>query len=937
MIKNILIITLIHLISLTAFCQDDSDKTVESLIDSAIYYEENKQYEQAAHYYSQAFKIDSDNYDIVNPLAMCYLAIGDFDNIIKYSNKLYEIDPLSPFPDFRKGAAYYFLKDDYETAIHYIDKVFLLDSIREDIKYDSHYVRAKAYMGLNKLDEAYEDLKVLYENPVPDNRFYINSISLIADIYFSAGYIENSLELYNQYIKDAEKPSNSVYFRRGHAQLILGDKTNSLKDFNRVGEENFTAAEYYALSNIFVETDAKKSIYYAEKGVQLDARYDYLFYRVLAILYYEAKEFDKALAFTEKVISMTENGDWQIAKETLYRSIITDEEVEKTLSLYYLIKGGVYFFLHDDYQNVIKFINKGEQISDEHLVAEDFFIRGSSYFETGNYPKALEDFDSVISEEPSTTIAIKKYAYRGICRSILEYYKEGIEDLTIYLESDHEDYRDLSFLFRAHSFFNSEKFDDCISDCKAGIELNKRGVSDLYFLIGKAFIEQEKFVKSEYYLSKYIDLPGKESSIFDQDQTIKETYYYLALSNYSVGEFEKSISYSNKTNQYIDKEDVLFSKLNQLLASSYFRLNQYDKAINYYTDYLSSSSISSSDNFMALYNRGISNYQLYDFENALSDFKMSIEYAVSKEQLKSSKLKLAKTFNKINDTASAREVYQELLKDSISFDILQEFVVFEINQGNLENSIELLSIGAEESIKRNHGSAAIAYFTSAMIKLEMGDKNGMIEDVNMALETDDYREGVETLYNSALSFRMMSLYNDSEFEKLVLKDAKRIMKEYPGDEVPYMITSLIHFRNKNFKKAMDVIKGYGKDTSSDTNVEFFKSLVYIYSQFSNKKEEGLTEREILLLERGEYKPFILLIKAVEKNQKEDFNSSCNLLDEFFMLVEGSQLRELKENNPLFKKLCASKLNSDEKHSLFFSLIEETLYFNLGIETDEDIF
>lgn len=138
-------------------------------------------FKEAVSLYRQALSINPSSPEYFNNIAAAYAKLGEWDNVILYSQKAIEI-PSYPNPEFAYyniGAAYFNIGR-YKEAAEALKK-----SIQKDPEYkETHLLLAKALIKLKNYNEAIDALKIAKDLQEKEN---LNDVDLRAEIeYYTA-------------------------------------------------------------------------------------------------------------------------------------------------------------------------------------------------------------------------------------------------------------------------------------------------------------------------------------------------------------------------------------------------------------------------------------------------------------------------------------------------------------------------------------------------------------------------------------------------------------------------------------------------------------------------------------------------------------------------------------------------------------------------------
>lgn len=260
----------------------------------------------------------------------------------------------------------------------------------------------------------------------------------------------------------------------------------------------------------------------------------------------------------------------------------------------------------------------------------DYFKKGLEAFENEEYKDAVEYYSKQLKTNRNANI----YFNRALAYYYLEKYSNSIEDCTIALNEDPNDFE--AWYYRGMAYYKVGDFEKAISDSKKSLDLNPNYLQT-YTTLGLC----------------YSGLENHEEAIriFDYALNIKESsllYYNKALVYQKIGMFseaEKDFSLALD----IDEELKYYWSRGVL----YYNHKYYIRAID---DYSSAIEIDSTE-YSIYYNRGLSCYANYQDKAALKDFTKTL---ILKKDDIDSKWYIALCHYELEDYEEALKYYNEV-------------------------------------------------------------------------------------------------------------------------------------------------------------------------------------------------------------------------------------------------------------------------------------
>ena len=179
-------------------------------------------------------------------IGICKFDLKNYEEAIKYFNKVIELNPNNEKAYFNRGLSKAYLQI-YEESLKDFDI-----SIKLNPNIDKTYLeKSNVLLDINKYEDAIENL---------NKAIALNQNNSYA--YFNRGIAKSNLERYKEAMEDYNKaiklnPNNSdAYFNRGIAKSNLERYEESIEDFNKAIELNPNNKESYFLrgsSKIYLE------------------------------------------------------------------------------------------------------------------------------------------------------------------------------------------------------------------------------------------------------------------------------------------------------------------------------------------------------------------------------------------------------------------------------------------------------------------------------------------------------------------------------------------------------------------------------------------------------------------------------------------------------------------------------------------------------------
>lgn len=465
--------------------------------------------------------------------AECYYLLNDFNAAISSFEGFVDKYPSSSLRDralYRLGNLY-FSNQNYEKA-----RTNLTDLVRNyrssEFYGSSYYLIAESFATQKRYSEAVDNFK-LAVNYTRTNSFEANSIYSLGNAYENMGEYEKAVEQYDEllsFYRDSELASL--------AQLRIGASYYNLKKYDNAVIELSDPK----ISNLSNEREAEALM-------------------LLANSFFKLKEYQNAKDIFNELVKK--------------RPELSDENQIKFALAKINFQSGNY---EDAYNSFIELITADA----DSIVANSLYWAAESKRYSGDLDKAKELYARYIENYPSKSLS-EQVAFN----LATIYYQEKRESKAAeYLEplinSSREEVRVRALNLLGEIEFNRKNYSKANEYSKTVLQLPNVNDAEInQALLGKGV--------SDYYLDNFNDAIKSLGKLVESNPNFErnKTNFYLAESNFAMGEFQRAVTYYNRVN--IDDPEVgeqtLYGK-----AYAYFNSGDYANAIFYFNEYVSRSS-----------------------------------------------------------------------------------------------------------------------------------------------------------------------------------------------------------------------------------------------------------------------------------------------------------------------------------------------------------
>ena len=374
-------------------------KTASAYFEIAGIYFLSKKYEQAIEFYNKGLKMEQNLEATINRWN-CLYELKNYKEII-----LEKISVISQFNDSRLWdlAA----KAEYQIGMY---KEALRDterSLKIDPKMETYVLIAEIYEKTKEYRKAILNYTIAIDMEKENvgfiakqnlKNFYSKRSALYMLInrkdlaqadkgYFSAivGSYQNNVAI-AELTKSLEMKQNAeVYIARGELKLKNQDYREALDDFNRALKIKPSSLAYMYIGKTQMEMDKDdEALASLNKSLAIDANNEDT-YHVLAKLMEKKGEYDEAIAYCTKALSIREKRIYYILRASLYERILKND-------LAMADKGNIKV-MFGNYKEAIKDYDKSLEIYENAFV---YAKRGMLEEKLGMYEKALTDYIKAI-------------------------------------------------------------------------------------------------------------------------------------------------------------------------------------------------------------------------------------------------------------------------------------------------------------------------------------------------------------------------------------------------------------------------------------------------------------------------------------------------------------------------------------------------------------
>ena len=270
--------------------------------------------------------------------------------------------------------------------------------------------RAKIYLGLEQLEEALADCKLVLKLDSTEAAYYLTLI----DVYFA----QNNTRLAKETLLKVEKkfPENTeTLLKLAELYYLVRQYQNAITYVNKALKIDESLAKgYYLKGSIYRESgDTSLAISSLETAIEQDNRFEDAFYDLGVV--YAARKNPLALQYYTNTLRI--NPDNQNALYARARYYQSSGETEKAIIEYknmvskvkscdqcYYNLGAIYFGLKNNPDLAIDYFTKAIEVNPNYL--EAYFARAFTYAKQKNNASAKADYNMCLKLQPDYEDAI---------------------------------------------------------------------------------------------------------------------------------------------------------------------------------------------------------------------------------------------------------------------------------------------------------------------------------------------------------------------------------------------------------------------------------------------------------------------------------------------------------------------------------------------------
>ncbi len=476
----------------------------------------------------------------------------------------------------------------------------------------------------------------------------------------------------------------------------------------------------------------------------------------------------------------------------LFKNVIKNRQ--DFVIVYYWM--GVTYYKINDYKNSLKYLEL--YLASDNKDFEDFafFTISKIYQDKRDFTQSNQFIKKLISKYPHSSLLSKSY------NVLLENYisQKNYDKVIVLSKNVANNYKDdyfyylvgLAYLYKKEynssikefqkilsNFPSSDYIDDVYAKTLQIYYINKnydKAINLYNNLMNKKIRVNEEFL---YWYSLVLlqkdDFDSVNKILSDLNEDFKERVLYEeAIILYKKGDYKEVVKLLENRNFRILK---IKKSIYKVLADSYFNLNNYEIALNYYDLFYKSSSLDE-EKVEALFLSGICLYNLKQYNKSYLKFKKLIDnYSDDKEYYSLSVVYILKSYINLGYYKKGSNFINIVKEDNINVDnrfyyyYYSGVIFFKIY--DFVNAIEFFNKGLTYTKKQEYKYNILYYIAASYLNLKEYRKSLVYFEQAFEYATND-KEKVDVLFQKSQAYLKLKEY-DTAYENFM-----KIVSDYPN-------------------------------------------------------------------------------------------------------------------------------------------------------------
>lgn len=587
------------------------------------------------------------------------------------------------------------------------------------------------------------------------------------EAYLHLGFIHYSNRKYRDAIANFERVDPFMLGEKQHAEYLYKLGYAYLKNDNpgkarevffpilNISSEYQNAATYYYAYLVYKEGNYKEALTWFEK-VEHDEQFGAEIPVYLLQINFALKDYDAIIKMGPELVAGN----------------ITDKKKKTEASRIV----GEAFYRKGEYTQAAKYLEMAEESSKSSSTPEQNFQLGFSSYKAGDYQKAAGYFQKTVNAAQKTETTQNAWFHLADC----------------YLQTGEKKFAQNAFYSASQMDFNEEVKEDALFNyAKLTYDLaydpfnqsmgalneyiskypNSNRIEEAYSYLTNLLLSTKNYQAAIDAIEKY---KTRNNEVRAAYQTIT---YRRGVQLFNMGQFDEAIENFRKT-QTGNANVSLATQAKFWIGESFYRLGNYQKAMDAFDDFLVTPGASKLDNYLdAKYNLGYCWFRMKYYEEAIQEFEQFLLRPVEKKAIyqTDAMMRLGDCYYITKNFSEAIDFYDKAIRRNSSD---SDYALYQkaMSEGALgERSLKISLLKQLLTKYPKSGFADDATWEIASAFLLLNDNTNALEWFNR-LQSDFPKSGylVKSMQKEGLV-----LYNESRYDQ-ALEILKKLIQEYPG-------------------------------------------------------------------------------------------------------------------------------------------------------------
>ncbi|MBS4014346.1 MAG: tetratricopeptide repeat protein [Bacteroidetes bacterium] len=569
----------------------------------------------------------------------------------------------------------------------------------------------------------------------------------MGNLHYRKRSYQQAIEWYNKVdlFDLSQREKEEFLFKRGYSYFMRDEMNQAKQNFFEIKSPAslyYGPAQYYYAHISYTEKNYETALISFNR-ITADKNFGPIVPYYIAHIYFLQGKYDLVIEYAPPLLE--------------------DASTRRSAEISRLI--GESYFYKGDYTEAIPFLERYQKESSTKPSREDHYQIGFAYYNAKDFENAISNLEKVTNQVDS----MSQNAYYHLADA--------------YLKTDQKRFARNAFVSAYQMDFYPEiKQEALFNYAKLSYDLSFNPYNEAILAFQK-YIETypqspRKSLAQEYLIDLYMTTKNYKSALASIEefgittQKHKTAYqrisYFRGVELYNNGDFTGAIEHFEKSQKYPHKSDIVASCI-FWTAEAYYRMEQYDKALQYHKEFLTTPGAFDLKIYhKAYYTTGYAWFQKKDYEKALIAFRQFIR----------------------GETENRRFINDAYLRIADSYFMSKDY----------NNAIDYY----KRAITLGLIDTDYAMYQKALVEGVKGDFNAKAESLTALLERFP-----KTSYSDDAIFELASTYMLIDKSSQALNQYNRLINNFPNSrhiKDAKLKTGLIYYNNNQDQKALDICK-----------------------------------------------------------------------------------------------------------------------------------